>query len=227
MARKVNEMGALEVRNLTSPGLHFVGGVAGLALQVLPTGGRSWVLRAVIGTKRRDMGLGGFPDVPLASAREAARAARAKIKSGIDPIEEARTARSSLKASQTAALTFKQAASSFIESHKASWKNEKHAQQWENTLSSYAHPRIGHLLISDIGLAQVLSVIEPIWQAKPETASRLRGRIETILDWATARGHREGRARAEVRTHRHGHPRAPRHPRILHQEHHAEGAGVL
>lgn len=192
MARKAKEMGALEVKNLTSPGLHFVGGVAGLALQVSPSGGKSWVLRAVIGTKRRDMGLGGFPDVPLASAREAARAARAKIKSGIDPIEEARTARSSLKASQTAALTFKQAASNFIESHKASWKNEKHAQQWENTLASYAHPRIGHLLISDIGLAQVLSVIEPIWKAKPETASRLRGRVETILDWATARGHREG-----------------------------------
>ena len=100
MPKKAKELSAIEVQRLTTQGLHFVGGVAGLALQVLPSGGRSWVLRTKVGSKRRDMGLGGYPDVPLADARAAARAARAKIKTGVDPIEEARALRSLLKASQ-------------------------------------------------------------------------------------------------------------------------------
>jgi integrase len=192
MARKAKELGPLAVSRLSQPGLHFVGGVAGLALQVSASGARSWVLRIQIGDKRRDMGLGGFPDVPLANAREAARVARAKVKEGIDPIANARAARSALKAEQAAAQTFKTCALAYIEAHEAGWRNAKHAQQWRNTLDTYAYPLIGNLLVRDVGLPQVLSVLEPIWKKKTETASRLRGRLEAILDWATTRGYRTG-----------------------------------
>lgn len=170
--------------------MHFVGGVAGLALQVLPSGGRSWVLRAMIGAKRRDMGLGGYPDVTLADARNAAREARAKVRAGIDPIEEARAARSFLKASQAAALTFKQCALLYIDAHEPGWKNPKHAQQWRNTLEQYAYPVIGKLLVRDVAKEHVLAVLQPIWREKTETASRLRSRIELVLSYAMQAGYR-------------------------------------
>lgn len=201
MPKKAKELSALEVRNLSEPGTHFVGGVAGLALKIKDTGSKSWVLRAMVGAKRRDYGLGGFPDVTLAMAREAAREARAKIKAGIDPIEEARKARSELKASQAAALSFQKAAEAYIEAHKDGWRNDKHTKQWTATLTTYAYPKIGALLVQDVGLPQVLSVLEPIWTTKTETASRLRGRIEQVLDWATARGHRHGLNPARWRGH--------------------------
>lgn len=201
MPKKAKELSALEVRNLSEPGTHFVGGVAGLVLKVKDTGAKSWVLRAIVGSKRRDYGLGGFPDVTLAAAREAARAARAKIKSGIDPIDEARQARSALKATQAAAITFQKAAEAYISAHKDGWRNEKHTKQWTTTLTTYAYPAIGNLLVQDIGLPQVLAVLEPIWKTKTETASRLRGRIEQVLDWATARGYRNGLNPARWRGH--------------------------
>ena len=192
MPRKAKELGPLAVSRLAAPGLHFVGGVAGLALQINQRGARSWVLRIVIGDKRRDMGLGGFPDVPLAGAREAARHARAKVRDGIDPVAQARASRSAVKASQAAAKTFKFCAAAYIDAHEAGWRNAKHAQQWRNTLQSYAYPLIGDLLVRDIGVSHVLDVLEPIWKDKTETASRLRGRLEAILDWATTRGYRSG-----------------------------------
>lgn len=192
MPRKAKELSALEVKHLTKAGLHFVGGVAGLALQVLPSGGRSWILRVVIGARRRDMGLGGYPDVPLARARDAAREAREKIRAGIDPIEETRKASSTLKASQVTMLSFKQCAEAYVDAHKSGWKNEKHQKQWVSTLTTYAYPKIGSMLIGDVELPHVLSILEPIWQSKTETASRLRGRIESVLDWATARDYRQG-----------------------------------
>ena len=192
MGRKAVELGALAVTRLTDPGLHFVGGVTGLALQVLPSGARSWVLRVQVGDKRRDMGLGGFPDVTLAGARDAARAARAKVKDGIDPIADARALRSALKADQAAARTFKFCALAYLDTHEAGWRNAKHAQQWRNTLETYAYPFIGSVLVRDVALPQVLAVLEPIWTTKTETASRLRGRLESVLDWATVRGYRAG-----------------------------------
>jgi integrase len=192
MPKKAKELTALEVKNLVEPGLHFVGGVAGLALQVLPSGGRTWVLRIVIGAKRRDMGLGGYPDVTLAQAKEDARTARAKVRAGIDPIEEQRAARSALKASQIALLSFKQAAESYIDAHKSGWKNEKHQKQWASTMEAYVYPKIGSVLVRDVELPQVLAVLEPIWKTKTETASRVRGRVESVLDWATARSYRQG-----------------------------------
>lgn len=168
--------------------MHAVGGVAGLYLQVLPTGARSWVLRSTIRGRRRDMGLGGFPDVPLADARRRAREAREAIDRGEDPIDARRAARAALLASSSGALTFKRAALDYISAHELGWKNSKHRQQWRNTLEEYAYPKIGQLDVQDIETSHVLSVLRPIWQDRTETASRLRGRIEQVLDAARATG---------------------------------------
>lgn len=179
----------------------MVGGVAGLALQVLPSGGRTWILRATIGNRRREMGLGGFPDVTLARAREAAREARDAIRRGIDPIEAGRDARRALKEKPLASMTFRSAAEAYIASHEASWKNAKHRSQWTATLDLYAYPVLGEMDVARIELPQILQVLEPIWTTKTETAKRLRGRLEMILDWATAREFRTGPNPARWRGH--------------------------
>ncbi len=210
MPRKARELSAIEVRRLVEPGLHFVGEVPGLALQVLPTGGRSWILRSKIGTKRRDMGLGGFPEVSLAMARDRAREARTKVRSGIDPIAEAKSTRSALIAAGAASITFKKATEKYIDTHRAGWSNPKHAAQWESTISRYATPIIGDLNVADIRMPQILAILEqPVpldragkemgkfWEHRTETANRLRGRIESILDWCKGRGHRSGDNPAE------------------------------
>lgn len=201
MPRKAEELGPLAVSRLRTPGLHFVGGVAGLGLQVLPGGGRTWILRATIGDRRREMGLGGFPDVTLAMAREAAREARDLIRKGIDPIETARAARSALKASDAKVVTFRAAADGYMAAHETSWRNLKHRAQWAATLETYAHPVIGDLAVGDIELPHVLKILEPIWTTKTETATRLRGRLEMVLDWATARDYRTGLNPARWRGH--------------------------
>lgn len=207
MGKVAREIKANELREpradskLLRPGRHAVGEVPGLALQVLPTGARTWVLRVMVGGKRREMGLGGYPGVTLAAAREAARQARAKIKAGVDPIEDGRATRSALRAAQASALTFSAAAVRYIEAHEAGWRNAKHAQQWRTTLETYAYPVIGDVLVRDVSLPQVLAVLEPIWRNKTETASRLRGRMESVLDWAAARGYREGLNPARWRGH--------------------------
>ncbi len=192
MARKAKELVAFSVARLTTPGMHFVGEVPGLALQVLPTGGRTWILRAMIGGRRRDMGLGGYPGVTLAGAREAARKARAKIKQGIDPIEEARAQQSALQASWASAVTFEECVKRYLTAHAVTWTNTKSEQQWRNTLTTYANPVMGTLLVRDVALSHVLDVLRPLWHTKTETATRLRGRIESVLDWATTLGYREG-----------------------------------
>lgn len=192
MGRKAVEKGAVVVARLIEPGMHFVGGVDGLALQVLPSGGRSWILRMMVGGKRRHMGLGGYPDVPLTHAREKARAARAKVKQGIDPIIEARLNQSLLRASQAACVTFEECTARYIESQSGKWSNPKSPQQWQNTLATYAHPVMGDLMVRDVELPHVMAALQPIWRTKTETASRLRGRIEAVLDWATVSGFRDG-----------------------------------
>lgn len=201
MPRKARELGPLAVSRLTQPGLHMVGGVAGLALQVLPSGGRTWILRATIGNRRREMGLGGFPDVTLARAKEAAREARDCIRRGIDPIEAGKEARRALREKQPAAMTFRSAADAYIASHGASWKNVKHRTQWTATLEMYAYPVLGDLDVSRIELPHIMQVLEPIWTTKTETAKRLRGRLEMILDWATASEFRTGPNPARWRGH--------------------------
>jgi len=201
MARKAKELGALEVGRLDTPGLHAVGGVAGLSLQVTDRGARSWILRALVGGKRREMGLGGYPDVTLAGAREAARTARAQISEGIDPVAERLKARSALAAAVASTMTFSQAAEKYIAAHEAGWKSSKHADQWINTLTTYAYPVIGKIAVADIETAHIMCVLEPIWTTKTETASRVRGRIESVLDWATVRGYRKGDNPARWRGH--------------------------
>lgn len=198
MARKVKELSPLEVGRIgvsgprKTPGLYAVGGVAGLYMQVAASGARSWILRIVVGGKRRDMGLGGFPDVPLAQAREKARDARAKVDGGADPILERQQAASRLKAMQASSKTFEWCARQYINDHGDAWRNPKHRQQWVNTLEAYAFPTIGQMLVSDVGQPQVLEILESIWKEKTETAVRLRGRIELVLDWAKTRGYRSG-----------------------------------
>ncbi|MBN9370968.1 site-specific integrase [Hydrogenophaga sp.] len=192
MPKKAKELGALEVKRLTEPGLHFVGGIAGLGLQVSPSGAKSWVLRAVIGNKRRKMGLGGFPDVPLARARLLAIEARDQIRNGVDPIDQKKARRRDLAASRAMDVTFRRCAEDYIASHRGSWKNEKHEAQWSSTLENYAYPVIGDLWVRDVTKAHVLSILKPIWHTKTETASRLRGRIEAVLDSATTMDLRTG-----------------------------------
>lgn len=154
MPRKSKELSALEVGRLAEPGLHFVGGVAGLAMQVQPSGARSWVLRFTVAGKRREMGLGGFPDVTLADARRRAREEREKADKGTDPIHARKAATSLLRAELAKAITFKAAALAYIEAHESGWRNAKHAEQWRNTLAS-TYPTIGALQVRDVGLPQV------------------------------------------------------------------------
>jgi integrase len=201
MPKKAKDLSALEVSRLTAPGHYAVGGVAGLYLYVLDTGARSWVLRTMVGTKRRHMGLGGYPDVPLAQAREKARAAKAEVDQGVDPIGKRIEQASQLKAQQATHKTFEEAAKAYIETHEKTWKNPKHRAQWGNTLKTYAYPYIGSLLVKDIDQEHVLKVLEPIWTTKTETATRLRGRIESVLDWATTRKYRSGENPARWRGH--------------------------
>lgn len=200
MPKKSREMGALEVGRLSESGLYAVGGVTGLYLQITGAA-KSWILRAKVGAKRRDMGLGGFPTVTLAQAREKARIARETINAGTDPILERERAQSALRSAQTGAVKFSDAARMFIDARGDEWRNAKHRQQWVNTIEKYAAPTIGKLLVADIRKEHVLLVLEPIWKTKTETASRVRGRIEHILDWAKAHGHREGENPARWRGH--------------------------
>lgn len=192
MGRKAKELSPLVVGRLKTPGMHFVGGVSGLALQVSPSGARSWILRATVGTKRRDIGLGGFPDVPLASAKERARMAREQIINGIDPVAERQAKKSALIAAEGKTVTFQKAAELFINAKEAEWSNVKHAAQWRATLETYAYPLVGKVLVRDIELHHILEILEPIWTTKTETASRLRGRLASILDWAKGRDYRTG-----------------------------------
>jgi integrase len=219
MPKKAKELSALEAGRLKTPGLHFVGGVRGLALQVAPGGARTWVLRFSIAGKRRDMGLGGFPEITLAAAREKAREARAKADQGIDPILHRQAANSAHRASVAAAKTFAECVTGYVDAKSAEWKNPKHRQQWSNTLEQYANPVIGPMLVRDVTLTHVLNILEPIWTTKTETASRVRGRIESVLNWATARGYRSGENPARWRGHLDKLLPAPK--KVAKVEHHA------
>lgn len=205
MPRKLhNALSVMAVKN-AKPGRHADGG--GLHLLVKESGARSWVYRFMLNGRSRDIGLGAAgPDgISLAAARDARDALRVKVKAGIDPLaerqREATEALASAQAAQVAGITFKAVAEAYIAANEASWRNAKHRQQWRNTLASYVYPVMGELPVADVGTAHVLKILEPIWQDKPETASRIRGRIETILDAAKARGYRQGENPARWRGH--------------------------
>lgn len=172
-------------------GMHAVGDPPGLYLLVNGDG-RSWILRYLLNGRRRDLGLGSYIDLTLAEAREKARAKRKLIAEGIDPIEDKKAKRAAAMAADVAAMTFRQCVTGYVNKHGDGWKNPKHRQQWENTLETYAGPVIGDLNVNEIDLPHILKVLEPIWKEKTETASRLRGRIESVLAWATVRKYRHG-----------------------------------
>lgn len=197
MPRVAEELGPLAVKRLIHTGIkgncmYAVGGVAGLYMQVTPNGGKTWVLRVLVGEKRRDIGLGGFPTVTLAQARDKAREARDMISRGIDPVEERKAVKARLILAQQRGMLFKDAVDKALAAKLDAFQNEKHRDQWRNTLDTYATPQLGALTLQEIDTAAVLRVLQPIWATKTETASRLRGRIEAVLSWATVAGHRTG-----------------------------------
>jgi integrase len=199
MARTVGKLTALKVGRPLKPGMYADG--AGLYLQVTGAGAKSWVFRFSLHGKAREMGLGSLSAVSLADARTKAAECRRLRQDGMDPIEARKAQRQQAALDAAKTLTFKEASASYIASHKAGWRNEKHVTQWENTLATYAGPVIGALSIQAIDTALVQKVLDPIWKTKPETASRVRGRIEAILDWAKVRGLRQGENPARWRGH--------------------------
>jgi integrase len=199
MARTIGKLLALQVGRDLAPGMSADGG--GLYLQVTGTGAKSWIFRFTLAGKAREMGLGPLSAIPLADARLQAAECRALRQKGIDPIEARNAARQQTALEAAKVISFSQAAKRYMDAHKASWRNPKHRQQWENTLATYAYPIIGKLPVQSVDTDLVLKVIEPIWSTKPETASRLRGRIEVILDWAKVRGLRAGENPARWRGH--------------------------
>lgn len=198
--RVSKKLSAAEVANLSKPGAYADGG--GLYLQIGPTGTKSWLFRYMIDRKAKKMGLGPFPAVSLADARKKAmECQRQRYVDEVDPLAEKRR-RIALRAEADAkAMSFEDAADAYIKAHRAGWKNLKHAGQWAATLKTYVYPTIGKLPVASIDVGLILKVLEPVWTEKPETASRVRGRVESILDWATARGYRTGENPARWRGH--------------------------
>lgn len=190
MAREPGRLTALAASRAKKPGLYSDGG--GLYLQVAPSGARSWIFRYQKSGRRRYMGLGGAATVTLAEARQKAAEARKVLGEGKDPIETARARVVAAATRKANATTFREAANQYIAAHSTGWRNAKHAAQWQSTLETYAFPVLGGVSVAAVDVAMVLKVLEPIWTDKTETARRLRGRIEAILDWAAARSMRTG-----------------------------------
>ena len=179
-----------------APGRYADGG--GLYLRVQSTGAKSWLFRSIVGGKARDIGLGpvaGAKALSLAEARAEAKRLSVQVESGEVPEgkrTKARNAKARAQAAMLARKSFRDAAETYMDRKEGGWKNEKHRQQWRNTLATYAYPLLGDLPVSDIDTQHVLAVLEPIWAAIPETANRLRGRIENVLDAAKVQGLRTG-----------------------------------
>jgi integrase len=199
VGRRPDPLTALQVKKLSEPGYYADGG--GLYLQVARGGSKSWIFKFKVAGKSREMGLGSVNTFSLAEARERAREQRQKLADGIDPIAAKREDALQRRMADANIITFNKAAEGYINAHAPGWRNDKHRQQWENTLATYASPIIGDLPVSRVDTAQVLRVLQPIWTAKAETASRLRGRIESVLDWARVQGYREGENPARWKGH--------------------------
>jgi integrase len=199
MPKKAAGLSARRVETEKRPGMYADGG--GLYLRIAPGGAKSWILRFQIAGRRRDMGLGPMRLFSLAEARERAKEAAKLVYDKRAPIaiRVARIAEEALAAAKE--MTFAACGSAYIDAHRAGWRNEKHGAQWAATLTSYVYPVFGDHPVQSVDVGLVLKAIESIWSTKPETASRVRGRIESILDWATARGYRQGPNPATWRGH--------------------------
>lgn len=192
MPKRAKELSAVEVKRLTTPGMHAVGGVAGLNLRIYESGARCWVMRTRAGGKRRDYGLGGYPTITLSQARERARDLLDQLWQGNDPIAERRDRESARRAAEAKRLTFSEAAYRCHEGKASEFRNEKHKRDWISALERHAFPVIGEIAVGDVELPHVLKVLEPIWKDRTETATRVRQRLESVLTWATVSGYREG-----------------------------------
>lgn len=201
MARKTDALTAVRVKAEKRPGYHCDG--KGLYLQVSSTGTKSWIFRfkSPVTGKTREMGLGPCDTLTLALARESATVQRRFLLDGIDPIEARNASRLEIKAATAKQVTFEQAATQCIAAKRHEWTNDKHADQWTNTLTTYAYPVFGNLSLVHLDTALVMQVLEPIWVTKAETASRVRQRIEAVWDWGKARGYVHGENPARLRGH--------------------------
>lgn len=188
--RILNRLTAVHVTRAKKPGLYSDGG--GLYLQITKTLSKSWMFRYMRRGKARGMGLGPVHTISLADARIKAQGCRRMLLDGIDPLEAKRAKQQAERREHLKSLPFRDCANQYIEAHRKSWKNEKHAAQWESTIETYANPIIGNLMVTELETNEIMQVLEPIWTEKTETATRLRGRIESILAWATVRGYRTG-----------------------------------
>lgn len=196
MPKVAKELSALDVKRLSEPGVHFVGGCAGLMLQIAPAGSKSWILRIRIDGKRKHIGLGSFPTVSLAEARTEGRTLLGKARTGLNPIEQRKAERSQRQAKAAKLTTFRQCADSYLKRHSQAFTNEKHRKQWASTLEAYVFPFIGNVVVSDLDKSHILKVLlQPVkdksgkvegefWNVRTETAKRVQGRIKSIIDFA-------------------------------------------
>lgn len=195
----INRLSAMSVHHAKTPGYYSDGG--GLVLQVSASETKSWIFRYRFDGRRHEMGLGSCALVSLARARELAQSCRQLLMQGGDPLSERRQVRAARQAERARHMTFDQCAAAYIQAHKSAWRNAKHAGQWTRTLSTYVTPVMGALPVGEIDTDHVVKVLAPIWATKTETATRLRGRIESILDWATVSKFRQGENPARWRGH--------------------------
>lgn len=197
MPKRAREWSALDVKRAVHSGAKnrnewfAVGGVAGLLLQIAPSQSKSWLLRTTVGDTRRAVGLGPYPEVGLAAARERAREAKAKIATGVDPIEERKAVRAALAAARARNLTFEEAADKWIAA-KLIGRPEKSQKAVRSTLARYAFPEIGRMTVHEICSRDVVRALATVWREKPDTGQKARQYIEAILAWATVSGHRSG-----------------------------------
>lgn len=199
MPNAINKLSALQVNRLSKPGLYGDG--AGLYLQITKGGVKSWLFRYMRSGRARGMGLGPVHTVSLSDARIKALEVRKQLLEGVNPLDAKQQEQARVKAKAVKATTFDECSAAYIDTHSSGWKNAKHAGQWRNTLATYASPHFGALPITELDTALVMKALEPIWISKTETASRVRGRIEAVIDWATARGHRAGENPARWKGH--------------------------
>jgi integrase len=216
--RELGRLTAAKVAAVKEPGRYADG--YGLYLAISKWRTKSWLLRYQIAGRCREMGLGSLADVSLMEARKAAQKARRLLIDGVDPIDERSARKEAIRAERAKHLPFKDAAEQYISRHQTTWKNAKHKQQWRNTLATYAYPVIGQIGVGAIETHHIVAILEPIWITKPDTANRVRGRIEAVLDWASAMKRRTGENPARKKPLKHLLPdgtkaRTPRHHKAL------------